>query len=392
MKHTVTNWYNPVFEEKIEIKIRHFRYSPPSPATYHYLNFLRRDGTLTYQILQKSFQYITKNRENDDLGSPIFLKEFSKDLNDSTVVAPPPGPQNDRENSWESQDSGNDVMGPPISPEEFAEVQEDPTKAPTSETEILMENSADYQGDIRLTPKQRAHIKEGRLAQAPGWADSVAQYEVNATLQKLVSDYSLGRLNGGKIRFHQNRSLWNPGQTPDQNKNIVAAVHACWSMVGRTGGMQKLSIRKNGCVHFGIIIHEFMHAAGFWHEQSSHNRDNYISVHLENIRDDKQHNFYKGTSNKDLGLQYDYHSIMHYRAHSFSKNGRQTITPKEEGVTIGQRNGFSELDVKGLNLLYKCEDGGSCVGGVSIGGQCLVFSQGKRTWADAKATCEADGN
>ncbi|CAL4214687.1 unnamed protein product, partial [Meganyctiphanes norvegica] len=44
-----------------------------------------------------------------------------------------------------------------------------------------------------------------------------------------------------------------------------------------------------------------------------------------------------------LGLPYDYLSLMHYRANSFSEDGRPTITVLEEGVTIGQRVGFSEI-------------------------------------------------
>ena len=48
---------------------------------------------------------------------------------------------------------------------------------------------------------------------------------------------------------------------------------------------------------------------------------------------------------------YDYDSIMHYRANAFSNNGKDTITTKN-GESIGQRNGFSYLDIKGINDLY----------------------------------------
>ena len=48
---------------------------------------------------------------------------------------------------------------------------------------------------------------------------------------------------------------------------------------------------------------------------------------------------------------YDYNSVMHYRANAFSNNGKDTITTKN-GESIGQRNGFSDLDIKGINELY----------------------------------------
>ena len=35
----------------------------------------------------------------------------------------------------------------------------------------------------------------------------------------------------------------------------------CWSMVGRQGGKQKLSLSDN-CRTVGTMVHEFMHALG----------------------------------------------------------------------------------------------------------------------------------
>ena len=57
------------------------------------------------------------------------------------------------------------------------------------------------------------------------------------------------------------------------------------------------------------------------------------------------------------GLTYDLRSIMHYDAYAFSNNGRPTIEPRDTGVklsSIGQREGFTDLDLQHVNILYGC--------------------------------------
>jgi hypothetical protein len=56
-------------------------------------------------------------------------------------------------------------------------------------------------------------------------------------------------------------------------------------------------------------------------------------------------------------LPYDYNSVMHYRAIAFSKDHlRATIVPSDRKAffSIGQRVGFSPMDLAKLNVLYNC--------------------------------------
>ena len=59
----------------------------------------------------------------------------------------------------------------------------------------------------------------------------------------------------------------------------------CYSSVGVQSwktGSQDISLGR-GCNHQGVIMHEMMHAAGFWHEQSRYDRNQYVEILWENI-------------------------------------------------------------------------------------------------------------
>ncbi len=48
-------------------------------------------------------------------------------------------------------------------------------------------------------------------------------------------------------------------------------------------GSQIINLSKNGCVYKGTVVHELMHAIGFYHEQNRPDRNQYIKVAYENI-------------------------------------------------------------------------------------------------------------
>uniref|UniRef100_A0A3B4DEM6 Metalloendopeptidase n=1 Tax=Pygocentrus nattereri TaxID=42514 RepID=A0A3B4DEM6_PYGNA len=132
----------------------------------------------------------------------------------------------------------------------------------------------------------------------------------------------------------------------------------CYSYVGnRRVEKQELSIGQN-CDSLATVEHEFLHALGFWHEQSRADRDDYVNIIWDQIVSGKQHNFntYGDTVSSALGMPYDYSSVMHYSKTAFSKGSNPTIVTKipEFVDVIGQSMEFSSSDVLKLNKLYNC--------------------------------------
>jgi hypothetical protein len=130
----------------------------------------------------------------------------------------------------------------------------------------------------------------------------------------------------------------------------------CSSFIGRIGGPQEVLI--GGCP-MGSVVHEVMHAAGFFHEQSRGDRDQHIFIDFNEVDPSARSNFeIRGSDGQDIG-PYDYGSIMHYSSRAFSRTGRPTIIPRDPNARIGQREGLSSLDLAAVAELYGPPGGGA---------------------------------
>ena len=123
----------------------------------------------------------------------------------------------------------------------------------------------------------------------------------------------------------------------------------CASYVGMKGGEQSVWLADNCTV--GSIIHEIGHAIGLFHEHTRLDRDNYVTVNLQNVFTNKEINFDKIDIGANAYSDYDYGSIMHYGEYFFSRNGEKTISVPDN-VSIGQRDALSDKDIAGINWMY----------------------------------------
>ncbi|XP_066995566.1 hatching enzyme 1.2 [Anabrus simplex] len=217
------------------------------------------------------------------------------------------------------------------------------------------EMSGLFEGDIMLSDD--SDIRNAIQDEERYWPNGIVPYYIN---EKDFSKEDIATIKEALDEYHDKTCIkFRPYKKTDSDYVMVLGNKTgCWSYVGRHGRGQVINLQNPGCVHHGIVVHEFLHALGFYHQQSAHNRDEYIKVHWENIKTGREHNFkkYNASTVTDFNVGYDYGSVMHYSAYAFSKNGQPTLEPLDKNAVIGQRKGLSKKDVAKLKVMYGCKD------------------------------------
>ena len=179
------------------------------------------------------------------------------------------------------------------------------------------------------------------------WPNGVVYFTINASVPNQA------RVQDAIAHIQANTGIRILPRTNQANYiEIVSNGNEGWSSsaIGMRGGRQLLRFADGHS--WQILVHEFCHALGVYHEQSRSDRDNFVEIKWDNIQDDAVGNFQKAPGSVDYG-DYDYGSLMHYPRTSFAKDSsKPTIVPKQAGVTIGQRNGLSFGDRQAIAQIY----------------------------------------
>eukprot|EP00794_Sanderia_malayensis_P013852 gene13852-15300_t len=224
-----------------------------------------------------------------------------------------------------------------------------------------------FQGDIKLNKKDAKFItsssKDSMLLKRNAardrrrlWVNRIVPYEITEDLIDHAADIKaalddISQVSCIKFVEHKDEKHWI---------KFVEKL-GCWSFVGRlffSPGPQELSLGP-GCIEVDTITHEVMHALGFMHEQSRPDRDQYVTIYWENIKEGFEDNFGKQSGDKidTQNVQYDYDSIMHYGRRIFAKDRRHpTIEAIGDKTRALGSNRLSKIDIIELNLLYNCKD------------------------------------
>lgn len=100
-----------------------------------------------------------------------------------------------------------------------------------------------------------------------------------------------------------------------------------------------------------FFIHALCNAAGMFNEQQRKDRDDYVTINWNNIKDNCKPAFNKQDKNFIMFGTFDYHSVTLASSKAYSKNGSNTIL-KKGGGEIAVNYTLSEGDRAFLNKFY----------------------------------------
>nr|CAH0109024.1 unnamed protein product [Daphnia galeata] len=257
-------------------------------------------------------------------------------------------------NMLQSQGSADFVAGKPLTEEmkgDFSKIGKGMSFIPWDKQDPTL-----HEGDIKLVGDKNAI-----LSNSYRWANAQIPYVISA-------DYTPEQrsiIAFGMKAYHDNTCIRFVPRTCEKNYiTIFKSGGGCYSYIGMINrGAQEVSL-DDGCIASwapGVVMHEFMHAAGFFHEHTRPDRDTYVTINSANVLSQyfaSNFNIMSASQVTTLGLAYDYGSVMHYSKYAFAiDNTIPTITPIPDAtVAIGNRAGFSSLDLQKLNALY-CSSG-----------------------------------
>lgn len=178
-----------------------------------------------------------------------------------------------------------------------------------------------YQGDI-----MRQNSKNGVINETSLWPNGLVPYVID---EEDFDETEIKTIKEGMKEYKSKTCVrFRPYAKDDKNWIIFKGNSSgCWSSVGMQEGGQIVHLQTPNCVRHGVVVHEILHALGFFHQQSASDRDEFVKINWENITPGHEHNFNKYNTSvvTDYGVSYDYGSVMHYSGKAFSKNDEPTI-------------------------------------------------------------------
>ncbi len=260
-------------------------------------------------------------------------------------------------------------------PDEIVDVliQYSETGEPVTEKAARYGNTIVYEGDVILTENYTNEIAlRGNIISdfSRKWPNSTMPYVWGGGLTQAKKNEILNAI--ANVNATTNLCLVERTNETQYVKfeNTRNSCHVL--VIGNTGAANQVINIGNNCGRHAII-HEILHKAGFYHEQTRSDRDNFITVNWDNLDGPGWEYQFTAQGGETASGAYDFASIMHYPQYhpDVTIDDSQPIffikdpSSLPAGMTanqIGILPDMSATDIAAVNALYPVDCGGGSSG------------------------------
>ena len=201
--------------------------------------------------------------------------------------------------------------------------------------------------DENTPPDQSSNTESASRIGARLWPNNTVVYQFSSNLGTNLRNLTLSAMRAWESRTNIKFKQRNGEGTYVNIFYDSSQYRTAYATIG-AGGVVAIGYDPD----LTLLIHELGHTLGLVHEQTRSDRDNYVTVHYNNIEESAKFNYAKTSDVRRLTTSFDLNSIMLYQSHFFSKNGYWTMTTKTGGYLNGAQRSISNLDAQGVNILY----------------------------------------
>uniref|UniRef100_A0A915E1E1 Metalloendopeptidase n=1 Tax=Ditylenchus dipsaci TaxID=166011 RepID=A0A915E1E1_9BILA len=107
--------------------------------------------------------------------------------------------------------------------------------------------------------------------------------------------------------------------------------------------------------HCSHIAHELFHVLGRWHEHQREDRDDHITVFMENVRPDLHIEVQKARGLRP-DIEYDHKSVMHYPPQLLDADRNlKTVFEAKNNGKFSTTYQVQSSDLQHINAMYRCD-------------------------------------
>ena len=228
-------------------------------------------------------------------------------------------------------------------------------------------NPGPLSGHTSLNHHNHKHGQHRRRQEGPTlWPNGVVPIKLDPSTRTDFTDSEIWEINKAIGDFSRKTCIKFKKVNNERSyvKIVRLRTDECSSNVGKVGGVQELRLGSPRCFDKSVIIHELMHALGFYHEHNRKEAQKYIDVIFQNLRHGQRVDWHWHTKHHPVvkKSRYDICSIMHYGAYAGSTwefgDGRAIVDKfnldRHCKNDMGFAKTFSKSDLKRINKMYRC--------------------------------------